>query len=66
MKVASRHGNQLQHKHKVIAAFAVLIIIWVTAIGSYTVQSLILSGISIAAHATFHEPDVVETEIATV
>lgn len=63
---ASQNGNQLQHKHKVIAAFLALIVIWVTAIGSSTVQSLILTAISVGVHATCHEPDSIETEIATV
>lgn len=63
---ASQNGNQLQHKHKVMAVFLALVIIWVTAIGSFTVQSLILTAVSVGVHATFHEPDSIETEIATV
>ncbi|CAN8061539.1 unnamed protein product [Agarophyton chilense] len=58
--------NGLSPRDKVVVAFLVLLVIWLTDIGRYAITSLLFSCLSVALHATFHETDVVETEIATV
>ncbi|KAI0565881.1 PRA1 protein [Gracilaria domingensis] len=62
----SARRNGLSPRDKILVAFMVLLVIWLTDIGNYVITSLMLSSISVALHATFHETDVVETEIATV
>lgn len=63
---ALRNGGKLSHRDTVLAAFAALIIIWITGIAEHALVSLAVSALFIAAHAALHEPSTVETEITTV
>lgn len=63
---AEQNNGMLSHKHKVIIGFVTLVIVWATGLGSYVVRTLLLTAFSIGIHASCHEPESLETEIATV
>lgn len=63
---ANKNNSTLQKHEIFVAAVASLIIIWITDVGTFVVHSLIFSTLSISIHAALHEPEAVETEIATV
>lgn len=63
---ANKNGGQLQNRDILITVFVSLFIIWITGIGIHIAIALCLSTISVGIHATFHTPDFIETEIATV
>lgn len=61
-----KNNNVLPARDKLVIALIVLLVIWLTDIGSFAVSALALSAITVSIHAAFHETDAVETEIATV
>lgn len=63
---AEKNGGVLPHKFKVIAAFGGLGVVWLSGLGDYVVRWAVATALTVSAHASFHEPQTDETEIATV
>lgn len=63
---ASNNGNVLSHRDMVIASFACLIFVWLTGFARQLVTFVVFSCLSIAIHASVHDPSVFETEIGSV
>lgn len=62
-----KEGGVLSHKFKVLGAFVGLVIVWVTGLGSYFAWTLLMTVVTVAAHACLHEPmEAVATEIDAV
>lgn len=63
---ASKTNYTLQHKDQIIAGLVTLTVLWLTGLAMFALASLAFSAISVSLHASLHEPNNVETEIATV